>query len=221
PGRRRGTGGWGSRRPRSAARGRRRARWRGPLRGSGRASLVVSFFFGGCATYEGLDSGCRYRQADGREEAERVAAVQGGQLHPGPAEAVGEGPLPFQVGAVPHVVRSEEVLELLLEDPALLLGGREQVGELRQGCALVETCVAAGDVLRRGCVGVDHPAPAPVTGPRRDDLGRPCAVVVTQGDCDRGEVGETPAPPTGRGLGAQQRPSHLPPVPPFVDVRGD
>src|SRR5690606_1660436 len=121
------------------------------------------------------------------------------------------GTTPIPGGSSPEVGRSEEVLELLLVCPALLLGGREQVGELRQGCALVEPCVAAGEAaVPRGRVGVDHPAP--VTGLFGDDLGRPCAVVVTQGDCDRGEVGETPAPPTGRGLGAQQRPSHLPPV---------
>src|SRR5690554_1225812 len=57
---------------------------------------------------------------------------------------VGEGPLPFQVGAVPHG-RSEEVLELLLICAPPLLGGRQQVGELRQGCALVEPRVAAGE----------------------------------------------------------------------------
>src|SRR5690554_1028794 len=100
------------------------------------------------------------------------------------------GTTPIPGGSSPEVGRSEEVLELLLVCPALLLGGRQQVHELRQGCALVEPRVAAGDVLGRGCVGVDHPAPAPVTGPLGDDLGRPCAVVVTQGDCDRGEVGE-------------------------------
>src|SRR5690606_19055667 len=104
---------------------------------------------------------------------------------------------------------------------ALLLGGRQQVGELRQGCALVEPCVAAGDaaVLGRGCVGVDRPAP--VTGLFGDDLGRPRCAVVAQGDYYLREVGEALAPPPGCGLGAQQRPNDLPPVPPLVDVRGD